>query len=227
MLGLQAPQQPLPSAERVSEVMREVVADPDFVTFGESPRQALIRWVLDVLDEFWRWLRRLVGGDGGVAAEIVVIVVALAALLIMVRIGTKHAGVLRRAGGEEEEEEEPEPATAQEWLGIAARRADKGAFRRAATALYQGFLLSLDQQGALSFHSSKTPGDYAREIARGGVGGGGAGAGGRFLGSFQGYSFGMEEPTPEGYAELATMARRAGCAVDGSSGNADSEAPDA
>ncbi len=246
------PGQPLPSATQVSDVLRDIVADPEFATFDISLRQRLIRWFFDTLFEAWGWLQRLVGEDGTGVAEIVVMVVALAALLIMVMVASRHAPrVLGREPGDDEDEA-PGPVTASEWLRIASRRAGDGAFRPAATALYQGFLLSLEQQGKLSFHSSKTPGDYASEIVRGeadaasgavrsgqpeagdrAMGGGGvdksvgALAGGRFLASFQDYSFGQEDPTSAGYADLARMARDAGCPAEATAGGApDAEAPD-
>ncbi len=237
--------EPLPSAGQVSDVLRDIVADPEFATFDISLRQRLIQWFFDTLFEAWGWLQRLVGEDGTGVAEIVVIVVALGALLIMVTVASRHAPkVLGREPGDDKEEA-PRPVTATEWLRIASRRAGDGAFRPAATALYQGFLLSLEQQGKLSFHSSKTPGDYASEIVRGdadaaadamksgqadagdrATGGAGvdesagASAGGRFLASFQDYSFGQDEPTSAGYADLARMARDAGCLAEATAGGA-------
>lgn len=101
------------------------------------------------------------------------------------------------------------PVSAGEWLKLATERAGRGEFRPAATALYQGFLLTLEKQGALSFHGSKTPGDYEMEIAR--ADGGAGAAGGRFLASFQDFSFGQDAPTTEAYAGLARLARDAGC----------------
>lgn len=207
------PQEPPPSAEEVSEVLREILADPEFATFAPSLRQQAIEWLFETLSRVWSWIRRLMGEDGTGAVEIVVVVVALVALLIMVRVASRHAP---RWMGQTEEGDDADapraPATANEWLRTADRRAGQGRFRPAATALYQGFLLTLEQQGALSFHSSKTPGDYADEISRSDVGpDAGAAVGGRFLNSFQDYSFGQEEPTPTGYSNLAEIARDAGC----------------
>ncbi len=246
-----APQAPLPSPSQVSDVLREILADPEFATLDASPRRTLIEWFFARLAEAWDWLRRLVGEDGTGAAEIVVIVVALAALIIMLKVASGHAPRVLGGKGDGDDEEAPTPVTAREWLRVASRQAGQGQFRPAATALYQGFLLNLDQQGALSFHSSKTPGDYALEIARGGAGatagataragaadtagragaaagdgdttsgeGAAASARSRFLASFQDYSFGHEEPTPAGYADLERMARDAGCPAGGPEGDA-------
>lgn len=211
------PQEPVPSPERVSGVLREILADPDFATFEAPLRQQILEWVFRRIAELWNWIRALLGEDGAGTARIVVIVVALVALVIMVLVASGHASRVRARQGDEDEPEPEAPLTAREWLTAANRQARGGAFRPAATALYQGFLLTLEQQGALSFHSSKTPGDYATEITR--VGSGAAGRGemapGRFLASFQRYSFGQEEPTAGGYALLARMARQAGCPIEG------------
>ena len=207
--------EPLPSPEQVSEVLRDIVADLEFATFDASLRQRVIGWFFEKLAQAWNWLQRLIGEDGTGVAQIVVIVVAVVALVIMVVVASRHAPRVLGGEGDDDEEQAPAPATAREWLRVANRRAGQGAFRPAATALYQGFLLSLEQQGVLSFHNSKTPGDYAVEIARGGAGEGAMG-GGRFLASFQDYSFGQEEPTSSGYADLTRMARDAGCSVEAS-----------
>lgn len=210
------PQQQLPSPERVSGVLRNILADPDFATFEASPRQQFFEWLLRRVAELWNWILGLLGEDGTGTAQIVVIVVAMVALVVMVTVASRHASRVRARAGDEDELEAETPRTAREWLTAADRRARGGAFRPAATALYQGFLLTLEQQGLLSFHGSKTPGDYATEIT--GVGSGATGSGemarGRFLASFQMFSFGQEEPTPGGYARLEKMARDAGCPIE-------------
>ena len=213
LFAQQPPQKPLPSAEEVSGVLREILADPEFATFEPSLRQQAIEWILETLPRVWAWIRQLLGEDGTGAMQIVVVVVAVAALLIMARVASKHAP--KWTGQTEEGDDLDEvraPVTAHEWLKTAGRRAGQGEYRPAASALYQGFLLTLEQQGALSFHSSKTPGDYADEISRSDASPSEDPAvGGRFLDSFQDYSFGHEEPTPSGYAILAQIARDAGC----------------
>lgn len=218
----------LPTADEVSGALREILADPDFATFPPSPWQQFLSWVWDTLVRGWQWLQRLVGEDGTGVAEVIVVVVALAALLVIARVAMSQAQRFRRPDVGDDEDPAPDlPLTAGEWFGTASRRAGRGEFRPAATALYQAFLLSLEQQGALSFHGSKTPGDYAVEIAGRGAGARkaegtglptGAGrtveAGNRFLDSFQDFSFGHDEPTPKGYAELTRIARDAGCVAD-------------
>ena len=202
----------LPAPGEVVVVLRDILAGPEFATFEDpSMLRALIGWVLAKLGEFLAWLQQL-GEQEGVAAVLVALVVVLV-LVAGWKIAARHAPRIVGAGtGEAEHPARGAPATAGEWLAVAQARARLGDLRPAATALYQGFLLTLDQRGVVSFHNSKTPGDYALEIARGDGGTAGAAAtGGRFLDSFQDFSFGPGRPTPDGYTGLARLAREAGC----------------
>ncbi len=203
----------LPAPGEVAGVLREILAGPEFATFEDpSVLRALFGWILTKLGEFMAWLQQLVGGQTEVAA----ILLALVVVLVLVagwKIAARHAPrLVGAAAGGAEHPARGAPATAGEWLAVAQARARRGDLRPAATALYQGFLLTLDQRGMVSFHSSKTPGDYALEIARGDSGTAGAAVtGGRFLDSFQDFSFGPGRPTPDGYTGLARLAREAGC----------------
>ena len=222
--GQAPPTDPLPAPGEVSGVLRDILADPDFATFEPSLRQRALEWIFGMLSDAWNWLQRLLGEDGTGIAQIVVVVVALVALLIMVRVAARHAP--RWLGREQDDGPDDAtevPETAGDWLRTANRRAGRGEYRPAASALYHGFLLTLEQRGALSFHSSKTPGDYALEMVRSGAGSSAGTAaragphttpGTRFLDSFQDYSFGQEEATPAGYADLARIAQDAGCPAD-------------
>ncbi len=210
--GIRAPARQLPSPEEVSETLREILAAPEFATFEAQPPL----WAV-LLEEFflrlrrlWNWLVNLFGEDGGILPELLAAAVTAAVLVAIIALARRHAPELR---GSEGAEDDPEilPRTAAEWILSAQRRAGRGELRPAATALYQGFLLSLEAEGTLAFHGSKTPGDYALEIRR--SAGAGAGAGGRFLREFEDFSFGQDEPTSDRFAGLARMARAAGCEV--------------
>lgn len=206
----------LPAPGEVAVVLQEILAGAEFATFEDpSVLRALIGWVLTRLGEFMAWLQQLVGEQTGVAAVLVALVVVLV-LVVGWKIAARHAP--RLVGGGEGLAAPPgrgAPATAGEWLAIAQTRARRGDLRPAATALYQGFLLTLDQRDVVSFHSSKTPGDYALEIARGDGGTADVAAtGGSFLDSFQDFSFGPGKPTPDGYTGLARLAREAGCKTE-------------
>ena len=211
----------LPDAGEVSEVLREILAGPEFATFQQDPLARLLAWVWEKVQQLWYWLRETLG-DQGPAAEIVTVVVVVAVALVVVLLTRRYApGLLRGDDGDRSEAATETPVTARQWLKLATDRAGQGELRPAATALYQGFLLTLDRQGALSFHNSKTPGDYALEMGRGG---GAVAAGSRFLDSFQDFSFGQERPTAAGYDGLARLAREAGCSAEGT--ESDDEAGD-
>ena len=201
----------LPDADEVSEVLREILAGPEFATFQQDLMSRLLSWVFETVSDLWRWLRESLGDQAG-AAEIVTILIVVAVVLIAVLVARRYVPEWLQSGNGGRGEAAPEtPVTAREWLKLATDRAGRGDLRPAATALYQGFLLTLDQQGALSFHNSKTPGDYTLEMAHGG--GAAVAAGSRFLDTFQDFSFGQERPTPAGYDGLARLAREAGCSA--------------
>jgi len=163
------PGRQLPEADEVSEVLREILAGSEFATFRQNPLARLLDWVDRTLQYLWRWLRESLGDQG--AAEIVTVVIVAAVAVLAVYLARRYAPEWLRGGDGDRGEAAPEtPVTAREWFRLATDRAGRGELRPAATALYQGFLLTLDGQGALSFHSSKTPGDYALEMARGGGG---------------------------------------------------------
>lgn len=203
----------MPGPEEVSGVLREILAGPDFAAFDEGARWLLLRRLGELLADLWRWML-LQLGERSWAAEIATVLIVAATAAVLVRVTARHAPAWLRRGGDDDGEAPPEtPASAREWLKLATDLAGRGEFRPAATALYQGFLLTFEKRGALSFHSSKTPGDYAAEIARADPVT--ALAGGRFLDSFQNFSFGRDGPTTAGYAGLARLARDAGCRAEG------------
>ena len=203
----------LPDADEVSEVLREILAGPEFATFQQDLMSRLLSWVFETVSDLWRWLRESLGDQAG-AAEIVTILIVVAVVLIAVFVARRYVPEWLQSGDGDHGEAAPEtPATAREWMKLATDRAGRGELRPAATALYQGFLLTLDKQGALSFHNSKTPGDYTLEMAHGG--GAAVAAGSRFLDTFQDFSFGQDRPTAAGYDGLARLAREAGCPAGG------------
>ena len=228
MRGFLATQEPgtrrLPDADEVREVLREILAGPEFATLPEDPIAALLGWALGELRDLWLWLRELLGDQPG-AAAIVTLLIVTAVVVIAVFLARRHAPRWSREGEDAGADDVLEtPVTAHEWLNLATELAGGGELRPAATALYQGFLLTLDRRDMLSFHGSKTPGDYTLELARGG---GAAGAGARFLDSFQDFSFGPGRPTAEGYDGLARLAREAGCTAELADGIASADVEDA
>jgi len=204
----------LPDAGEVSRTLREILASSEFVTFEEPGRWQFLTWIWQQLVQLWGWLQRLTGDGIEGFAEILVIIVPLALLVAAAIVVSRHGR--RLLPGHEGDDlgltaEEP-PRKAGEWLSLASERAIRGELRPAATALYQGFLLTLEQHGTLSFHSSKTPGDYALELARRqATSRGSMSPGSRFLTAFQDFSFGRDRPSVSKYAGLESLAREAGC----------------
>lgn len=208
--------EPLPLPDEMSDALREIVAGPDFVSPSLSLRQRIYEWIARTLSDAWDWLRRLLFDEGGGLMEMLAVLVVLAALVALGAVALRHGPqwVHRvRERADEGPEDDRAPASAREWFGLARMRAGDGALRPAASALYQGFLLTLDEQGTVAFHSSKTPGDYALEMD--------THTGRNFIRHFQGLSFGQETPTPAGYAALEDLARDAGCPTSASGEEAD------
>lgn len=197
-------------------MMREILSEPDFITAALPPRQRVLAWIQARLNDAWEWLNAQVVDDTGGVLQVLAILVPLAALMALGVVAFRHAPAWLGAGSRRDEEAAAArrtPRSAPEWLRLARRRAGEGAFRPAATALYQGFLLTLDQGERVAYHPSKTPGDYALEIeGQRREGKAKAGDGGRFLRSFQRLAFREETPSREAYADLEALARAAGCA---------------
>ena len=213
----------LPAPEEISGTLREVLSGPDFTTFDAPAGNPFFARLFGYIGDFLQWIQNLFERDAtGLLPALAVLIPVLALVAAGVLVVRHRRRTSRRTFSGVGSSAEKVPATASEWLGLASERAGGGLFRSAATALYQGFLLTLDREGALAFHPSKTPGDYAVEIGRGRGAEVDARAGGQFLDSFQGFSFGRERPTNDGYAALARLAGEAGCPTDGADPDADS-----
>ncbi len=220
----------LPAPEEISGTLREILAGPDFATFEPPVGNPLLDAVITRLLQLLDWFLEMMDRAPAAVFTLAILIPVLALLAAGVIIVRRRRGAVRRTADGHEPVEEATPVTPAEWLRLASARAGRGRLRSAATALYQGFLLTLDQRGALAFHPSKTPGDYALEIGRDYSAGTDARSGGQFLNSFQGFSFGQEDPTSDGYADLTRLAREAGCPADRPAGAPDpgsDAAPDA
>lgn len=100
----------------------------------------------------------------------------------------------------------PRPVTAADWEAEARRAAAEGRLRDAAVAHYQALLLRLDARGVLRYDSSKTPGEYRREVRRDPAAGR---AFGGFLRLFEPVAFGGRALDPTGYERLRAAAAEA------------------
>ena len=226
----------LPSADEVAGAFREVLSGPEFATLTDTLGQRILMWLLNQWTRALQWMRDLIGDGGPGLLTTIVVAAALVAIVAMVLVARRHAHRLKVSGEAGDDDLAPAARGMADWLALATGRAGRGRWRPAATALYQGLLLKLDQDGVLSFHDSKTPGDYLWELSRAsrgrtaarkaspaepnGAPGVSVPAAGRaasqavaaaFLRSFEDYSFGQGEATPSGYETLARLAHEAGC----------------
>ena len=191
----------LPSADEVQGAIREITASGEFAS-ADQGTSSVGEWILEKLNQLWEWFVEV--GQGSPWRFVVVFAVILAVVAIVWTVVSRHAPRLR--GRTRSFEERELPMTSEEWFARAAKLAEEGEWRQAASAVYRGSLLILEKRGYLSFHSSKTPGDYIREIGRGS----GSSAVG-FIERFQVFSFGAEPPNGRDYRTLIRAARESGC----------------
>ena len=211
-----SPLDQLPPPEEISGTLRDILSGPEFATFEAPTNPSIIAELFGLLLRVFEWIMRLFGRDAsGLLQTLAVLLPLLALVAAGVIVIRRRRDAVRRPADGGDVSGEVVPVTPSEWLKLASERAGQGALRSAATALYQGFLLTLDGRGALAYHPSKTPGDYTREMSRTYGPGTSGHAGGRFLNSFQGFSFGQESPTDDAYADLTRLAREAGCEAEG------------
>ncbi len=203
------PQDPGPSPDEIVRAVEAVLSGPEFQARAVGVRALLSEWIEEHL---WGPVRAILetlfdGMPAGVPVAAAGVVLA-AAVWAAWRAGAAWAAARKRGrtGDPLDDGGRASVRSPDDWTRVAAARAGAGRLRSAATALYMAMLGRLDQGGALVFHASKTPAEYAREVARGP---GHAGAH-RFFGAFQALAFGRGEPTPSAYRELESLACASG-----------------
>jgi len=203
-------QEQLPSADEVSRTLANILGGPDFQAFeGGLQRRVLAElWV-----RFWDWVRGMFPGISETQAELLTVVIAAVCLGAVAFVVLRSLPQTDSKSARRDPDAVPDGRrAARDWLRIAAERARASEYRHAATALYQGFVLTLERRGAVDFHPSKTPGEYALEAAGGGVIDEREKARtANFIRSFQELAFGQETPTLSGYRGLEQLAGHVGC----------------
>lgn len=171
-LQQEASQATPPTVERGQDLLREILARPEYAppprTWIDELRERLAEW----RDELLRSILDAIGlPDGlGESARDVLMVAALAAL-----VAATIWVVARAARSETEPEALDELVGADDPLdpiGLGARRliqsaeahAARGEWVRALELLYSGCLGSLDARGRVRFEARKTAREYAREL---------------------------------------------------------------
>ena len=207
----------LPSAEEVSRTLADILSGPDFEAFEGG---LLIRMLSRLWMQFWEWVRGFFPDFSDAQAEFLTVLIAAVCLGAVAFVVLRSLPEASPQSTRRDPDAVPdELRTAGDWLRIAAERAGDAEYRHAATALYQGFILTLERRGAVDFHPSKTPGEYGLEAAGGGVINERETADTTsFIHSFQELAFGHDTPTPSGYHGLEELAERAGCEVTGRAG---------
>ena len=203
-------QEELPSAEEVSQALADILGGSDFEAFeGGLMRR--------VLTDLWRRFRDWISGIFPEISEtqgelLTMIIVALALGAVAVAVVRSLPEGDPRSARRDPGAVPDERRTARDWLRIAGQQARAAAYRQAATALYQGFVLTLERRGAVEYHPSKTPGEYALEAAGApGLDEPEKAGSADFIRSFQELAFGQDTPTLSGYDGLERLAGRAGC----------------
>jgi hypothetical protein len=163
-------------------------------------RQTLLGRVIKFIGDELRDLIELVGGWGN-ARIIVIVAVALLVVAIAGRIlvgqrierRRQTAGSLQIVG-----------SSRRDYWVLAAELEQRGDFIAASHALYLAVLDALGRSGALSFHTSKTAGDYVRDLRQ--RRSPSLDAFQSFTGRFERDVFGAEPPNAVTYRRLVELA---------------------
>lgn len=130
--------------------------------YRRSPTSTLwadiMRWMYDLLSDFYRFF-----AGSGIGRTIVYILAGVLAVLVLARVFIayrdermlKSRPFARRGAG-----------TAVDYLREAERLAAVGNYTAAGHALFAALLDTLSARGEVRLHSSKTTGDYQRELRR-------------------------------------------------------------
>lgn len=145
------------TARQIHDTVAAIVRQPAYTV---PVRQTLLGRVLKFIGDEFRDLIQLLGGWQN-ARLVVVIAVALLVLAIAGRIVVgqrlelrrRTAGSLQIVG-----------STRRDYWVLAAEMEERGDFIAASHALYLAVLEALARSGGVTFHASKTVGDYVRDL---------------------------------------------------------------
>ena len=147
---------------QVHDTVAAIVAQPHFAT---QQRQSLfvrlIQFIFSEIRELLDLMRGSLDGRIVVVAALVVI-----ALIVVSRIVADRRLALRRRFGSAAVGSN---ASRRDAWATAREMAAQGQLVEASHVLYSALLETLSRSGAIRFHTSKTAGDYARELRRAGA----------------------------------------------------------
>jgi len=143
---------------QVHDTIAAIVAQPDFGTVQrESLFGRFLRFLIAEINELFRLARGSIDGRIIVAAAVLVIgVIVISRIVADRRLATRRR--LRSTGGIR--------GSRRDAWAAARELAAQGEFAEASHALYSAVLETLARSGTIRFHTSKTAGDYARELRR-------------------------------------------------------------
>jgi len=191
------------TAKQIHDTVAAIVRQ---AAYAVPIRQTLLGRVLNFIGDEFRDLIRLLGGFHN-ARLIVIVAVALLVLAVAGRIivgrrlelRRRTAGSLQIVG-----------SARRDYWALAAELEQRGDFVAASHALYLAVLETLARSGAVTFHASKTVGDYVRELKQ--RRSDSLEAFRQFGDRFERDVFGAQPPNAATYrqlAELAAFAKRA------------------
>ena len=201
-----------PSAEEVADALLEVLARPEFQPARAEPARGLlaraVRWIVEALGRLIPEVPTLPGGP--ILNAIAIAALAVGAALVAPRLVSGRRGRRRPAGASAPGDQPATTGTAiertaEEWEARARQHLASGQAREAALALYQAVLRRFADAGLIRYHTSKTPGDYRREIAGAPV----AGPYAAFLRGFEPLAFGRVPQAEGALPGLFSLARDA------------------
>ena len=189
------------TAREVHDTVARIAAEP---AYGSSTRQSLLgrflRYVWARLEAFISFFEGSVNARVALIGAMLVVAAIIAARVIVARRLTeerRHRGLGIRANRGQ---------NVDYWL-IARDEAAHGRYADACHAVYAAVLDTFAREGIVTFHPSKTSGDYGRELRR---------AGGEIVTDFRSFTrhfdrviFGELSVSADDYARLRALAERA------------------
>ena len=145
------------TSRQIHDTVAAIARQPEYaVPVRRSLLGRLLRWIFGKITD----LIALLGGSRSARLTVIVavalIVVAVVGRLIVARqveLRRRTGASLRAVGSER-----------RDYWALADELASVGNVVAACHALYLAVLASLARSGAVTFHESKTPGDYLREV---------------------------------------------------------------
>lgn len=151
------------TARQIHDTVARIAAEP---AYGSSPRQSLLgrflRYLWARFEAFLSFFEGSVNARVALIAAVLLVAAMIAARVIVARRlaeDRRRRGLGVRANRGER---------ADYWI-IARDEAAHGRYADACHAVYAAVLDTFAREGIVTFHPSKTSGDYSRELRRAGV----------------------------------------------------------